>query len=389
MSSKVGYLALGYWIDKGYPSFEHSKLTSPYTFALTSPGPVDRAVRYPVPVTFYQDIQQEEFWDVGVRTFGFPLLHYRSVGEGVQLKFNYHYNWISRKFQWSFAGTPVRVSGTQPFQDSPDTLQDKLSKLETMVASTPYQRAAINLGQEILRSSQEVDTFWDNFNKQEARVKDVFFQICQPVINVGDRFYYMTNIARLISEATCFHHNMCLSVLYSDQATTIVDKEKRHRLLTWNKGCRQFVTEFLSFCTPDMHHDIMETLEHTLLQLETCRMKLFSPFVGPHEADDSQEFANVVLASQNSIMRRDICDDILANPRSSLFGVCCAEMLICGLDNHVPEGWEQRRDLLNKHMETFSKLRSEDVEHWVDSLRDWESFAAQMRDLVVQSHQGV
>lgn len=35
-----------------------------------SPGPNSFEDQYPIPVTMFEDVQQEEFWSVGVRSFG-------------------------------------------------------------------------------------------------------------------------------------------------------------------------------------------------------------------------------------------------------------------------------------------------------------------------------
>lgn len=340
-------------------------------------------------MTFYQDIQQEEFWAVGVRMFGFHLLHYRSLREGSRLNLLYQYNVHTKKFAWSYAGDPSRISGDLPFQMFSDAFRDKLQKLETVITSTPLQRAARNFGQQILRSAKEEDAFWSSHTAQEESMKQIFIQAAQPGTTREEQIELITNMARLSSEAAYFHQSMIASVLSSEQASGTIHQERRQSLLLWNRSCRQFMNELLSCCNPNTDRNNIEKLEHDLVGLETCRMRLWSPIFGPHATDDSREHAELIFAHTTKALRRKVCNKILGDARRSIFARCCAEIMICALDAEVFDGWQQRRDQLTKHVTTITKLVEQNITDWIDPLNEWGNIALQTRELIVQRHQAV
>lgn len=387
MLPKVGYVPIGYWVDTTYPAISHGSCST-CPKILINPAPPDEKVQHPVPVTFYEDIQQEEFWNVGIRMFGFPLLHYRFIREGARVKYKSFFNYVTRRFQWSTDGQPVRLSGDLPFPGPWNTFQDKLAKLGAIMDETPYQRAATAFGQQIVRSAKEQNIFWTNFNMQEDRVKQIITQSTGPGPNSEqERVEMTTKIVELLGEAVCHHHNMTVSVINLEQENSITRVARRDRLLGWNRGCRQFIKELLVCCTPGRDDANIANLERNLLQLEVSRMEMYDPLEGPHDVEDRVEFQDVLVASNSaSVVQHDICTKILANLQSSLFGTCCADIMICGLRAHIQNNWEQRRDMLQKHIDTLSQLQKENVRHWIAPIKDWGMRAERVRDMIVQNH---
>lgn len=111
---------------------------------------------FPIPITFYKDVQQEEFWSVAVRRFGHGLLHYRSRKEGSRYTLT-----INPKTGRVKHGRPTRFQAldhTYPalnnqFVDAVETLRRSLSL-------TPEERRAMEFGRDLLISSQAEEFFF-------------------------------------------------------------------------------------------------------------------------------------------------------------------------------------------------------------------------------------
>jgi hypothetical protein len=83
----VPTLLLGYFVRRHWPSYLDVSSRDRGTPILTNPGPLEYNDYFPVPVSFYQDVQQEGFWAVLVRQFGNSVFQYRAVKEGSRLNY--------------------------------------------------------------------------------------------------------------------------------------------------------------------------------------------------------------------------------------------------------------------------------------------------------------
>jgi hypothetical protein len=386
MTTEPGYLPLGYWLEKNYPCFTDVKTKSPGTITLINPEPFDHQIQYPVPVTFYQDVQQEDFWEVGVRIFGYTLLHYRSLREGCRV--NYHVNFDNerQKFAWKRVGRS-RVAGHLPFETVSETFRDTVSELETMMSLTPYQRAGRNFGQAILRSSQEEDAFWTNSSLQQISVQEIFNHIARAPSSDEERAKLFMSLTNLISDAGNFHKTMIASVVASEEINGSSYIDRRKSLLIWNREMRNFMRQFQALLSVEYEIGHTVRLHKDQIAFELCRMMLWSPQSDVHSVADSNEYAALQNARNTPLICRQICCQLLADDRSSIFSRCCAEIMICALDSNEDLGGTERCKVLTKHMETLSSLRSFDIPDWTATLDEWIMFATQTRETIVRHDQ--
>ena len=386
---RLGYITPGYCFDTSYPSIPCIEWCSPGTIPLTNPGPIDRVFKFPIPVTFYQDIQQEEFWAVGIRMFGFPLFQYRSIREGSRINYQYHYNWLTKKYEYRAIGSEVRFSDVQPFHAHSDSFRAKVRRLEAMMTMTPYQRAARSFGQDIVKSSWEENVFWTNHNAQEAAVKQIFVQAARPGSVDEERAELIANMTRAISEAAYHHQFMVSSTVSAEQGGGAMAADRRDRLLAWNKGSRQFIHQLISCCNPGTDDSFTRKLEDVLVGLELCRMKLYSPLHGPHNSPDFAEFGEIIFAKKTPLLCRPMCDKMLGDDGSSMFARCCAGIMLCALDANVDEGWQDRRNKLTKCLAILRRFKSPNVKDWIPPITEWEQYAIQETNKLDQKYQPV
>jgi hypothetical protein len=385
MIRNPGFATFAIWLDKIYPTFQHIKARSQGTKVLIQPSPSDHAIRYPIPVTFYQDVQQHEFWDVGVRTFGFHLLHYRSVREGRRINYRHNFNWITWEHVHSLVGGPVRLSGgDQPFPAISAGFEIKLRHFETALRSTPFQREAIGFGRDMVRSAQEEHAFWANYTKQEERVKQIFVQAARPRAIDDEPLELLTIMTTLISEASYFHSTMVRSIIDSEKASGITNDDRRLRILELDRGCRRCIRDVLDNCTPSTDRAQMVKLEDLVGNLESCRMSLWSPINSLAEAQDHREYTEILSAEQNDLRRRENCNRILGDSGSSVFARCCANIMICSIDFDKIDAWKERRDILAQQITTLEELQKLKIADWEAPIEAWGTLAMQAQVKIAQ-----
>jgi hypothetical protein len=385
MTAEPGYLPLAYWLETKYPCYTDIKSKSPHTITLVSPAPFDYQIRYPVPVTFYQDQQQEEFWDIVVRTFGYGFLHYRSLREGCRVDYQVDFDHQRQRFAWKQTNSD-RVAGCLPFETMSETFRGHVSELERLLQMTPYQRIGRDFGQAFLRSLREEDAFWTSTTFQEVRVKEILKQITQVPANKEETVELLASLAALISEAGKYHEAMIVSIIASEEIEGSTYTDRRRNLLIWNRGTRDFVCKLRSLI--DEENEYTAALDKDLLALELCRMKLWSPKNGIDNVADFDEFAELETARDTPQMSRQICTRLLADDGSSIFARCCAKIMICAFDCSVLQGWAERRDALTKHIETLSRFQILNIPpDWTTCIMQWAHLAEQARGLIVQLYQ--
>lgn len=94
---------------------------------LIQPGPLDFEDRYPIPVSTFQDQQQEEFWAVGVRNFGHSLLYRKALTQGVRVNYNVTRD-AANVYHRTTAGAQ-RIRGQLPGWNEMSKAEDKMLTL--------------------------------------------------------------------------------------------------------------------------------------------------------------------------------------------------------------------------------------------------------------------
>jgi hypothetical protein len=79
-------IPMGTWFLSEWPSTEDIKQKNPDSCVLRDPDPFTHQIEYPISVSFYEDMQQEDFW-ASVRTYGHKLFYYRSLKVGTRYQF--------------------------------------------------------------------------------------------------------------------------------------------------------------------------------------------------------------------------------------------------------------------------------------------------------------
>jgi hypothetical protein len=131
-----------------WPDFRDTRVNDVDLPVLANPGPRMWNDVYPIPLSFYQDVQQEDFWSIAVRKLGHGLLQFRAVKEGAHIK----YTLTDEKTKGYRRSRAERISVSHPFPAIHWKLREKVKTLKEAQSLSPEDRTALQYGLSFLAS---------------------------------------------------------------------------------------------------------------------------------------------------------------------------------------------------------------------------------------------
>jgi len=139
---------LGFWIMTNWPDFRDTRVNDVDLPILENPGPRMWNDVYPIPISFYQDVQQEDFWSIAIRKLGHGLLQFRAVKEGAHIK----YTLTDKKTRGYRRSRAERISVSHPFPAVHWKLRKSVKTLKEAQNLSPEDRTALQFGLSFLAS---------------------------------------------------------------------------------------------------------------------------------------------------------------------------------------------------------------------------------------------
>jgi hypothetical protein len=331
----------GFWLRRFWPDFNDCMCSEMPT--LKNPGPLHYNELYPIPVSFYQDMQQEEFWAIAVKNYGPSVLHYRAVKQG------------SRVFYWpDDAGEmrrtkPQRISfDDHPFATLNDRFRNAMAAMSAVVDMSPEDRKAIAFGRGFLMSSNLEAQFWNDSYMQKSAVENVLQAMGQAVRGTSNRAareVALTSLCTILQGAIVNHERMIAGILSMEELNATTYPDRRDALLTWNQGTRRF------FRAIEKKKNIHVSVEEELLRLEQARMVLWNPKdLAYQNGRDWDEFVSVqqfVAASEADSIEgahafKAIRMKVMSAPDCSLFAQCALDVLYFQKTQALSHRWDEK-----------------------------------------------
>ena len=240
---------------------------------LTAPGPLTYSEYFPIPISFFQDIQQEDFWSIGVRQSGNSIFHYRTLNEGARKDYN-----VTDEAEGKF-----KKSKAARFKERTDPKNDSrlnrkfrfdLKGLKAAMNLTPDERTAMVFGQRLLLSSKMQEDFWNDVEEQEASIRSITDTINPATLagNSPDHIRQTFLSIFTFTQQAIHNHERMVAETISQNADGIAYPNRRAKLLAWNKGTRSFIRQLAQ---ADAGRNLNLRAEE--LRLEFCRMALWNP----------------------------------------------------------------------------------------------------------------
>ncbi|ESZ90980.1 hypothetical protein SBOR_8643 [Sclerotinia borealis F-4128] len=393
-------LPYGHWFERMWPTLE-SQYFCEQSVTLTQPDPYDYQEKFPIPVTFYEEIQQKGFWDYMVYRFGHKLFHFRAVKHEIRLNFT-----VRTKQK-----TPLKFSTSKPFSvaavgdEFGATGQHLMIKWEQIHSVYDMQtveqdlKTASIFSTNLIRSSTTEETFWTQSRQQHQSVQVIFDHLQNMNTSSGDRTASFGQLVELVS-IIVRNHEQIISILfgtgpYVQPRMGTPSEQRRRTLLSWNRCISIFIKDCRAQQSINEHH--ATRLAENATALEICRMRLFTPIITPesiHTGPDFQELALLLRIQQSAageaVQCWDQCMQLRAIDGCSLFATFCANFAIFSLYARREQSVADREKILGmfrQEYERFVKLRGRAPRSWAQIFMVWVEFAQNVVRSIRETYQ--
>ncbi|KAF7924838.1 hypothetical protein EAE99_006315 [Botrytis elliptica] len=338
----------GHWFETIWPSVESQDLCGSKSITLRNPGPFDYQEKFPIPASFYEDMQQKEFWDYMVHRFGHKLFHFRSINHGVRLNFDiYTKNRTPIKFR---DVSTIRIGVDHKLGHDNQILRERWESVHAILgaqAESEERKIAQSFGMSLLQSSKIESSFWTHEETQRRGVAAIFDHLSKQGVSEEERLSGFTHLIGFMWTIVQNHKNKIDALLKSGQADVpqiqIPTEERRRALLAWNRGTSIFVKQ-CSQEFPNASEDHRFQISTLGLSLEILRLQLFSPNLQTETIKSGPDFTELALLIhlQDSFLKGDraLCRDSVKKIREiegySLFAFLCTSWI----DTIIYEGSE-------------------------------------------------
>lgn len=160
MRKRKPFPSFGYWFDTEFPTTNDYDRRSPGSALLREPPPLSTEIyTFPVPIGIFEDTHQSEFWDVGIRKFGTPLLRFRGIPTGAVTQWKLK-DANSTLFRKDFNLYPLEGE-----------LRDYAVNLSPQEREAG--REALQWAERIVQMSRVIQSYWSFNNELKAQVETV------------------------------------------------------------------------------------------------------------------------------------------------------------------------------------------------------------------------
>lgn len=334
---------LGFFLSRRYPNANHIDAADTNGVVLQNPGVDMFGEAFPIPITFYEDIQQEAFWSVGVRCFGHGLLHYRSRNQATRYTMTISPTTgkvkHSKKTRFQLLGHTYPALNNQFMAD--------VETLRVAVTLTLQERQAMEFGRDLLISSQNEEIFWNNSAKQAELVRSAtafMIAAAQQGHSIQNQGTVFIGLIQSTAKAISNHEIQIAAIQSLEAVNRVAYLDRRAALKAWNRNTRVFLNGIRT-----LDRGGVLDVRSLMLHLEVARMVLFDPTDPSLQTTEEYiEIQSVSLARMeytdgNFINCRNVCLGLLGTDWCSIFARCAAAAILFALDKDISMGWDRRK----------------------------------------------
>lgn len=363
----IGQLPLGYWHQRIFPTTYDLQKRSE-RMILTNPDPPSYNQMFPIPITFYEDVQRESFWDLQLRKYGYGLLRARDVSEGVRVEYEKSVTARKREHKYLYKhDSAQRISGNHAFSIFNNLVRGAMGSIALAANMSPADRKAIKFGIEIEKGAKAGQAFWDGSEKQKQSVAEVQALVdgsSGAQLTIAEREAALGSVIEFTRKAIIYHQETVSAFLTQNVVMSRRFGFRRLLLLTWNRATGGFLRQISEEASIlGFNFDV----EQDLIDLEQIRMWIFDP--GNKEEHQTgifwREIQAVTLARDQAQIGelqgcKTNCDRILdpKNYACSLYVYCAAALLSFACQQYLSNGWDDRILFLNKIHLLLAKLKA-------------------------------
>lgn len=321
-----------------------------------------------MPISFYQDVQQEGFWSVIVRQFGNSIFRYRAVKEGFRISYKV-IDPAKGKAKGSYS---VRFTEEDALKVLIGPFKSQVEGLRAAINLSPEERKAMEFGQKLLISSEMQDAFWSDSKQQNDNVQEIINLIGNAARHANTPYHIRQTflaILKFTQQAITNHERIIAETTRQESANKFVYTDRRANLLKWNERTRMFLRQLN---TADAQKNL--NIDAEALRMELCRMALWNPKDTITQIGNNWfeiltlQHARQALSLGNLAQCRNYCTRLLQEDWISMFADCASKSILFCLDKDVFDGWADRSTELDCVMARLDNLRIASPAYWQDEV---------------------
>lgn len=382
---------IGFWFSSKWPSIERQRSCTEPGVTLINPGPWTYQEEFPIPASFYEEIQQKDHWEQVVQKYGHKVFHFRTLSHGTRtdytVKEGIETPWSFQAVSRVIAPWPVEIAPTSENMRDRLHMMNQVRRLQTL---PPDYKAAETLAQSLLRSSVIEKEYWIESKQQGNLVRELN--------NIGSieestpegQATQQQRVMGLITTIVVNHDRLITKLLQNEPSPAyhqgIPSLDRKLALLAWNRGTSIFLAGCgeLGFIrsNPEYNKEVFKKRMH----LELCRLRLWppAPTVPNMQAIPDAEEQRILNRLQSVFRDGDalkcslLCEQLFAIHGCSLFPKACAYFVMLLLlsesvllEKHGVFSTCQRNLLI------FGSLRHTSPQEWKPVFEVWNDVATQ------------
>ncbi|KAI9642585.1 hypothetical protein NHQ30_009390 [Ciborinia camelliae] len=343
---------LASFVETNFPSFTTKSFSAASQPVLIDPPIHKHSDFYPLGVRFYEDLQNQDFWDLIVRSFGGGIFQYRTLKEGTRVTYDPQPN----------APFAIRQrdrldpTSHDPYQHEDVFFATSMLNINGQVTHTPEEKKLVAFGIKLTQSARSGRAFWETAEAEKQSVLQIV-EILTRDNTGGVRQDWglmataVKDVVDLLVVASKIHERLVGLLLNRQRKEeednpgsikgSLEDVTAKRGLLAWNMGTRAFNREVLGRFRKNYPEGELESkLNVSYNLLEKCRALLFVPekkrgaVRGSKYPVEQREFdvlfdASVVInTDQDFVAGYKVCSMLVSNRYVGSFVKCAANLLI-------------------------------------------------------------
>ncbi|KAJ8060706.1 hypothetical protein OCU04_011011 [Sclerotinia nivalis] len=339
-----------------FPSFTSKSHAASGQAVLIDPPIQTWSDFHPIGVQFLEDVHNQDFWDLMVRSFGGRILQYRTIKEGTRI----FYQPGSYKPFTIIKRDRLDPVSHDPYEHDEALMVKTILDVKTRTTHTPVEKKLMAFVTKIAESAKTGKAFWERMEVQVRTVREIIQVLVQSKMNDSSGVYkdwgLMTTAVREVVEllvvAATNHERMVGFALERQKEHHGVDDiAAKGALLAWNRGTRGFNREVLEkFGKKFKDGELGRKLNVSYNLLEKCQALLFAPSKKgvkskypkeQREFDMLLETAEAIHTHEDFERGRQMCSRLLSNRYIGSFVKSAAKLLLASCEERNAGGVEK------------------------------------------------
>ncbi|RDW80443.1 hypothetical protein BP5796_05141 [Coleophoma crateriformis] len=371
---------LGYFMGQVYPTV----MDSGQGYVLTSPSRFTTQIFWPLPVRHFERIFQEQFWNVGIASFGLEVMNTKYLSHGSRVDYTQTEEALRTGPEDIWKSNPAFKIYRNDFTPQTTGLHAGVAQLNqkyALLALTPREIIAKVWGEHMVESAKLHTAYHDTVHKMNVKIQEMHnaTQGGEYLVQGPAQQRWAQSVADSLDKAITAHVHAYRDLLTVEKQNHTTYPDWRSSLHSWNAEVRKFLFQIIKARSNHQDVNILNSLAE---RLEVARMGLYDNGPGDLEngtgnlsGRDQEEWTlafrlNNTLAQLDSNHSPENLAQYLSERRQLLERsdpTILVRSLIDLLDGSLPGNFQPKQERLkslNASLQTLTSLSAQVSQAW-------------------------